>query len=133
MTTADIEAHIREIYGISMSDTTISRVTDKILPVVREWQQRPLASVYAVVFMDAIHFYVCSEGQIVKKAVYIAIGVQMDGIRDVLGMVGKVNEFTRRERECQVLVGHPQRPWEPRRPGYLDCACRWLNRVSECD
>ena len=86
MTTSDIEEHIREIYGINVSDSTISRVTDKILPVVKEWQMRPLSNVYAVVFMDAIHFHVRSEGQIVKKAVYIAIGIQMDGIKDVLGM-----------------------------------------------
>lgn len=86
MTTSDIESHIREIYGIDVSDSTISRVTDKILPVVRDWQSRPLESIYAVVFMDAIHFHVRSEGQIVKKAVYIAIGIKMDGIKDVLGM-----------------------------------------------
>ncbi|ADY55098.1 transposase mutator type [Syntrophobotulus glycolicus DSM 8271] len=86
MTTGDIESHIREIYGIEVSDSTISRVTDKILPVVKEWQSRPLENIYAVVFMDAIHFHVRSEGQIVKKAVYIAIGIQMDGIKDVLGM-----------------------------------------------
>lgn len=92
MTTADIEAHIRDIYGLSVSDSTISRVTDKILPIVREWQQRPLESLYAVVFMDAIHFHVRSEGQIVKKAVYIAIGMSMDGKRDVLGMWVGENE-----------------------------------------
>lgn len=92
MTTADIEAHIRDIYGLSVSDSTISRVTDKILPTVREWQQRPLESLYAVVFMDAIHFHVRSEGQIVKKAVYIAIGIGMDGKRDVLGMWVGENE-----------------------------------------
>lgn len=92
MSTADIEAHIRDIYGISVSDSTISRVTDKILPIVREWQQRPLESVYAVVFMDAVHFHVRSEGQIVKKAVYIALGVAMDGRRDVLGMWVEENE-----------------------------------------
>jgi transposase-like protein len=92
MSTSDIESHIQDIYGLSVSDSTVSRVTDKILPVVREWQQRPLESVYAVVFMDAIHFHVRSEGQIVKKAVYIAIGVQMDGIRDVLGMWVGENE-----------------------------------------
>ena len=86
MTTSDIESHIRAIYGIDVSDSTISRVTDKILPVVREWQSRPLENIYAVVFMDAIHFHVRSEGQIVKKAVYIAIGINMDGIKDVLGM-----------------------------------------------
>ncbi len=92
MTTSDIEGHIRDIYGISVSDSTISRVTDKILPIVREWQQRPLESIYAVVFMDAVHFHVRSEGQIIKKAVYVAIGVQMDGIRDVLGMWVGENE-----------------------------------------
>jgi len=92
MSTSDIEGHIREIYGLDVSDSTVSRVTDKILPVVRDWQQRPLESVYAVVFMDGIYFHVRSEGQIVKKAVYIAIGVQTDGIRDVLGMWVGENE-----------------------------------------
>lgn len=92
MTTADIESHIREIYGIDVSDSTISRITDKILPVVKEWQSRPLESLYAVVFMDAVHFHVRSEGQIVKKAVYIAIGINMDGIKDVLGMWVGENE-----------------------------------------
>ena len=92
MTTGDIEAHIRDIYGIEVSDSTISRVTDKILPIVKEWQQRPLESVYAVVFLDAIHYHVRSEGQIVKKAVYIAIGVDLDGRKDVLGMWVGENE-----------------------------------------
>ena len=86
MTTSDIESHIQEIYGLDCSDTTISRITDKILPVVREWQSRPLEEIYAVVFMDAIHFHVRSEGHIIKKAVYIALGVRMDGTREVLGM-----------------------------------------------
>ena len=54
--------------------------------MVKEWQSRPLESVYAVVFMDAIHFHVRSEGQIIKKAVYIAIGINMEGTREVLGM-----------------------------------------------
>lgn len=92
MSTGDIETHIRDIYGIEVSDTTVSRVTDKILPVVKEWQQRPLESVYAVVFMDAIHYHVRSEGQIVKKAVYIAIGIDLDGKKDVLGMWVGENE-----------------------------------------
>lgn len=92
MTTADIETHIHDIYGLEVSDTTISRITDKILPIVREWQQRPLESVYAIVFMDAIHYHVRSEGQIVKKAVYIAIGIDLDGHKDVLGMWVGENE-----------------------------------------
>ena len=92
MTTSDIENHIRDIYGLEVSDTTVSRITDKILPIVKEWQQRPLESVYAVVFMDAIHYHVRSEGQIVKKAVYIAIGIDLDGRKDVLGMWVGENE-----------------------------------------
>ena len=86
MTTGDIESHMRELYDIDISDSTISRITDKILPIVKEWQERPLEEVYAVVFMDAIHYHVRSEGQIVKKAVYIAIGIDLDGRKDVLGM-----------------------------------------------
>ena len=84
MTTGDIETHIRDIYGIEVSDTTVSRITDKILPIAKEWQQRPLEAVYAVVFLDAIHYHVRSEGQIIKKAVYIAIGINLDGKKDVL-------------------------------------------------
>ena len=92
MTTGDIEAHIQDIYGISVSDSTVSRITDKILPIAKEWQQRPLESIYAVVFLDAIHYHVRSEGQIMKKAVYIAIGVNLDGRKDVLGMWVGENE-----------------------------------------
>ena len=86
MTTGDIGTHIQDIYGVEVSDTTVSRITDKILPVAKEWQQRPLEAIYAVVFLDAIHYHVRSEGQIVKKAVYIAIGIDLDGKKDVLGM-----------------------------------------------
>ena len=92
MSTSDIVDHIRDIYGLSVSDSTVSRITDKILPEAKEWQQRPLESVYAVVFMDAIHYHVRSEGQIIKKAVYIAIGVNMDGRKDVPGMRVGENE-----------------------------------------
>ena len=92
MTTGDIEAHIQDIYGVDVSDTTVSRITDKILPVAKEWQQRPLESIYAVVFLDVIHYHVRSEGQIVKKAVYIAIGIDLDGHKDVLGMWVGENE-----------------------------------------
>lgn len=84
MTTTDIESHI--------SDSTISRITDKILPIVREWQERPLEEIYAVVFMDAIHYHVRHEGRIVKRAVYIAIGIDMTGRKDVLGMYVGENE-----------------------------------------
>ena len=76
-TTRQIERHQRCSYQME-------RI--RMLPVAKEWQQRPLESIYAVVFLDAIHYHVRSEGQIVKKAVYIAIGVNLDGRKDVLGM-----------------------------------------------
>ena len=92
MSTNDIESHMRELYDIEISDSTISRVTDKVLPLVKEWQERPLEEVYAVVFMDAIHYHVRCEGRIVKRAVYIAIGIDMSGYKDVLGMYVGENE-----------------------------------------
>ena len=72
MATGDIESHMKELYGMGIPGSTISRTTDKILPIVKEWQERPLEDVYAVVFMDAIHYHVRSEGRIVNRAVYIA-------------------------------------------------------------
>ena len=95
MSTGDIEAQVRDIYGVEVSDTTVSRITDKILPVAKEWQQRPLEAIYAVIFMDAIHYHVRSEGQVVRKAVYIAIGINLDGKKDVLGMWVGENESSK--------------------------------------
>ena len=92
MTTSDIGNHIRDIYGIEVSESTVSRITDKVLPEAKEWQQRPLESIYAVMFMDAIHYHVRSEGQVVKKAVYVAIGIDLTGRKDVLGMWVGENE-----------------------------------------
>ena len=92
MSTDDISDHVQDIYGIAVSDTTVSRITDKILPLAKEWQQRPLETIYAVVFLDAIHYHVRSEGQIVKKAVYIALAIDLDGHKDVLGMWVGENE-----------------------------------------
>ncbi len=77
---------MRKLYDIENSNNTLNRITDKILPIVKEWQERPLEDIYAVVFMDAIHYHVRNEGRIVKRAVYIAIGIDMEGGKDVLGM-----------------------------------------------
>jgi len=86
MTTRDIEKHLESIYGIDASPELISRITDKILPLVTEWQARPLEEVYGIVFMDAIHYKVRSEGRILNKAEYTAIGVNLEGIKEVLGI-----------------------------------------------
>jgi transposase-like protein len=84
--TRDIERTMQEMYGIEVDATRVSKITDKLLPMIREWQDRPLESVYAMVLLDAIHYKVREEGIVVKKAVYIAIGTDLEGKKDVLGL-----------------------------------------------
>lgn len=86
MTQNDISSHIQDMYGFEVSDSVVSRITDKILPIAKEWQTRPLEKIYAIVFMDAIHYNVRQDGRIIKKAVYIAIGINLDGEKEVLGL-----------------------------------------------
>ncbi len=84
--TREIERTMQELYGIEVDATRVSRITDKIMPVIREWQNRPLEACYAHVVLDAIHYKVRQEGHVVKKAVYIAIGTDLAGMKDVLGI-----------------------------------------------
>lgn len=86
MSVRDIQDHLQNIYGIEASPTLISRITDRIMPLVTEWQNRPLEPVYAIVFMDAVHFKVRTDGRIINKAAYVAIGINLDGKKDVLGI-----------------------------------------------
>lgn len=92
MTTRDISDHLNDIYGIEASAEMISKITDRVLPEARAWQTRPLDSRYIVMFMDAIHYHVQQDGMVVKKAVYIAIGIRTNGTKDVLGMYIGGNE-----------------------------------------
>ncbi|AEI39800.1 IS256 family transposase [Paenibacillus mucilaginosus] len=86
VSTRDIQDHLEHLYGIEVSPTLISNVTNKIVPLIKEWQNRPLQSVYTVVFLDAIHFKVKQDGHIVNKAAYMVIGIDLDGNKDVLGI-----------------------------------------------
>ena len=85
LTTGEITDHFAQVYGQSMSKDTISRITDKVIAEMVEWQNRPLDPVYPVVFIDAIHVKV-RDGQVTNKAFYVAIGVTVDGQRDILGL-----------------------------------------------
>ncbi|MEI7489324.1 MAG: IS256 family transposase [Chryseobacterium sp.] len=86
MTTSDISEHISDLYlGSDVSATFISQVTDKVLPIAREWQARALDKVYPVVFFDAIHYKVREDGKVVSKAVYVSMAINLEGKRDVLG------------------------------------------------
>lgn len=86
MTTRDIQAHIKEIYGADISPTTISNITDKILDTAYEWQCRVLDPVWAIIYFDAVHFKVKDSGTVTTKASYTAYGVSLDGYREVLGI-----------------------------------------------
>ena len=92
MSYSHIADHIEEIYGINLSTGTISLVTDKIIDKVKEWQQRPLESLYPFVFLDAIHYKIKEDGKYVSKAVYTILGVNLDGKKEVLGLYLSDNE-----------------------------------------
>lgn len=95
VTTREIQDHLQQVYGIEVSPTLISNVTNKIVPLIKEWQNRPLQGVYAVVYMDAIHFKVKQDGAIINKAAYMVIGIDLDGNKDVLGMWIGENESSK--------------------------------------
>ena len=86
LSTRDIEAHLRDIYGVSIGRDLISRVTDAVMDDARAWQQRPLEDVYPVLFLDAFVLKIRENGSVTRRACYLALGVAMDGSRDVLGM-----------------------------------------------
>jgi putative transposase len=85
LTHGEIAAHLAEVYGAEVSKQTISTITDRVMDGMAEWQSRPLDSVYAVVFIDAIHVKI-REGQVANRPVYVALGVTADGTRDILGL-----------------------------------------------
>jgi len=93
--TRDIQKTMMELYGIEVDDSHVSKITDKILPLIREWHERPLQSVYAMVLLDAIHYHVRDNGIVVKKAAYIAIGTDLNGKKDVLGIWLGANESSK--------------------------------------
>jgi putative transposase len=86
MTTREIQGHLEEIYGVEISPSLISSVTDAVIDEVRAWQTRPLDSIYPIVYLDAIQVKVKSQGRVVNRAIYLAFGVNLQGLKEVLGM-----------------------------------------------
>lgn len=95
MSYRDICSHLDELYGLTVSPATLSGITDKIIEEVKQWQNRPLESVYPFVWMDAIHFKVRENGSILTRSVYCVIGVNREGIKDLLGLYIGENEGAR--------------------------------------
>ena len=85
MTVRDIQGTLQELYGIDVSPTTLSAITDKVWELVESWQSRPLASLYVIIYLDAIHIKMRREGKVENTAVYVVLGVDLEGHRDVLG------------------------------------------------
>jgi putative transposase len=86
VSTCDIQKTMQEMYGIDVDDSRVSRITDKLLPLINEWQERPLQTIYAMVILDAIHYNVRENGIVTKKATYVAFGTDLEGQKDVLGI-----------------------------------------------
>jgi putative transposase len=86
MSTRDIQAHLRELYGTDVSHELISKTTEGVVELFREWQTRPLDAIYPIVYLDALFVSVRDAGQVAKRAFYIALGVGLDGKHDVLGI-----------------------------------------------
>src|SRR5207248_3661944 len=111
MTTRDIQRHLRELYGVDVSDGLISEVTASIQDDVRAWQGRPLEEMYVVVYLDAMQVAIRDQQVVRKKAVYVAIGVTLDGTRDCLGL------WIEKDRRGSLLDGRHDRAAQPRRQG----------------
>jgi transposase-like protein len=92
MATRDIGKQMNEIYGIELSIETISKITDKIIPIIKEWQNRPLLPIYMIVYLDAIVLSVKTDGVATKKSFYVVMGIDNDGMKDVLGIWAGTNE-----------------------------------------
>jgi transposase-like protein len=89
---SDISDHLMEIYGLDVSEATISRITDKVVPLIQEWKSRPLEAIYPFVWLDAIHYKVRHEGRVISRAVYCVLGINQEGYKDLLGMYIGENE-----------------------------------------
>mgnify|MGYP001309669168 CR=1 FL=1 len=95
VSTRDICELIEDTYGFTLSATTLSNITDRVIPMIREWQQRPLESIYCFIWMDALHYKVREDGKVVSRAVYNILGVNNKGIKDLLGMYVSESEGAR--------------------------------------
>lgn len=95
MSTKDIHDQLQDLYGIELSAEMVSKISDKILPEIKEWQSRPLNPVYPFVFMDCIHYKVREDGRILSRAAYIVLGVTMEGYKDILSITVGANETSK--------------------------------------
>jgi transposase-like protein len=92
MSLRDISSHIKEMYDMDISHDTLSAITERIMPLVKEWQSRPLDELYCIVWMDAMHYKVKEQGKVKTRAVYNILGIDKEGKKDLLGVYVSENE-----------------------------------------
>lgn len=95
LSTRDIGAELQELYGINVSAEKVSKITDRILPEIKEWQSRPLDPIYPFIFMDAIHYKIREDGRILNRAAYVVLGVTLEGNKDILSITIGANESSK--------------------------------------
>jgi len=121
MSTREIQAHLRELYGVEISPELVSAVTDAVLEEVSAWQNRPLEPLYAVVFFDALRVKIRDEGVVKNKAVYLAVWLRCSGHKEILD---------RANRGGQVLAACDERAPQPRHRRRPDRGGRWTQRLA---
>ena len=95
LTTRDINEYMEDIYGVNISAGMVSSITDKVIPQIKQWQSRPLSSIYPVIYLDGIHFKVRDNGRIVSKCVYVILGININGTKEILGLWVGENESSK--------------------------------------
>lgn len=106
VSTRDISNHLKSIYGIDISHTLVLKITDRILPLAKEWQNKSLDTIYSIVFMDAIHYKVKTEGRIINRAAYIEIGINLEGIKFYYGGISfcKNGKITKNDYDLYIIA-----------------------------
>ncbi len=125
MTVRDIQGFLAQMHSVDVSAKLISSVTDEVVSAVMAGQSRPLEAMYSVLFFDAMRVKIRSEGVVRNKAIDLALGIQADGSRDILGI------WDRKHRGCKVLDESLQRPQDAWRERHPDCRHRWLKGMAE--
>jgi putative transposase len=124
MTTRDIQAQVQDLYGVEVSPTFISNITEAVMEEVRQWQNRPLDAVYPIVYVDCLVVKVRENQRVLNKALYLALGVDMEGQKELLGMWMSQNEGAR------ILAGGVHRTAKPWPQRYLHRLYGWTHRPS---
>jgi len=117
LSTREIQSHIEEIYGVEVSPDLVSTVTSAVEEKVKEWQSRPLEAVYPILYLDALRVKIRFDGRVSNRCIYIAVGVNLEGKKETLGLWSSETEGAR------VLALGLDRIAKSRRTRYFDCVC----------